>query len=117
MSESGIALMVLLADLLTLSGSVFFLISAIGLLRLPDFFCRVHAPTKAGTLGILLLSLGAVLRSLAQGNLLWLEELAVLVFLALTIPVTSQVLARSALKRRLVQTPRSTGMSADEPEG
>ena len=55
MSETGFEILSLTADLLALGGALFFLISAIGLLRLPDFFCRVHAPTKAATLGVMLL--------------------------------------------------------------
>ena len=99
MISPGLNMVELLADVLALAGAIFFLISAIGLLRLPDFFCRIHAPTKAATLGVMLLSLGAIVRSLAQGNLIWLEDLAILVFVFLTIPVSSQVLARAALNR------------------
>ena len=102
----------LVSEILTLIGALFFLISALGLLRLPDFYCRIHAPTKAGTLGIFLLGLGAVLRSVASGSLLWLEELATLVFLFLTIPVSAQILARTALRRRARQTARTTGRQA-----
>ena len=40
--------------LLSLAGSLFFLTAAVGLLRLPDFYTRAHAPTKAATLGLLL---------------------------------------------------------------
>lgn len=107
MTEAGPGLLVLLAELLTLLGALFFLISAIGLLRLPDFFCRIHAPTKAGTLGVVLLGLGAVLRSLANGDLLWLEELAILIFLFLTIPVSAQVLARAARRRGVARTAKT----------
>ncbi len=84
------------AEILALLGSIFFLISAIGLLRLPDFFCRIHAPTKAATLGTILLGLSSVLRSLGQGTLIWVEDLAIILFLFLTVPVSSQVLARAA---------------------
>jgi multicomponent K+:H+ antiporter subunit G len=101
MSEVGMDLVNLLADLLALAGALFFLISAIGLLRLPDFFCRVHAPTKAATLGVMLLGLSAVIHSIAQGDFAWMEDLAILVFLFLTIPVSSQVLARAARRRRV----------------
>ena len=98
-SDTGLSFGLLTADLLALLGALVFLVSAIGLLRPPDFFCRIHAPTKAATLGVMLLGLGAVLRSLAEGNLVWLEDLAILVFLFLTIPVSSQVLARAARHR------------------
>lgn len=99
MTDPGPAVVVWLSDVLTLIGSLFFLISAMGLLRLPDFFCRIHAPTKAATLGILLLGVGAALRSLERGDFLWLEELAILLFLFLTIPISAQVLARVARRR------------------
>ena len=42
----------LIGALLSLVGSLFFLTAAIGLLRLPDFYTRAHAPTKAATLGL-----------------------------------------------------------------
>ena len=99
MSETGLILLPLFADLLGLVGAFFFLVSAIGLLRLPDFYCRIHAPTKAATLGVMLLGLGAILRTLEQGNLVWVEDVAILVFLFLTIPISSQVLARAARHR------------------
>lgn len=99
MSELTVLMTVWGAELLALAGALFFLISAIGLLRLPDFLCRIHAPTKAATLGVILLGLSSVLRSLGQGNPVWLEDLAVIVFLFLTVPVSSQVLARAASRR------------------
>ncbi len=37
--------------LLSLVGALFYLTAAVGLLRLPDFYSRAHAPTKAATLG------------------------------------------------------------------
>ena len=89
-----------IAEILALAGALFFLISSIGLLRLPDFHCRIHAPTKAATLGVILLGLASVLSSLAQGNLIWLEDLAIVFFLFLTVPVSSQVLARAADRNR-----------------
>ena len=109
MTDSPSGLIVLLADLLALAGSLFFLISAIGLVRLPDFFCRIHAPTKAATLGVFLLGSSAVVRSLAQGDFAWMEDLAILLFLFLTIPVSSQVLAHAARRRGL------TGSEDDAP--
>ncbi len=91
---AGIA--ILAADLLVLAGALFFLVSAIGLLRLPDIYCRIHSPTKAATLGVVLLGAGAVTRSLAQGSFVWIEDLAIIVFLFLTVPISSQVLALAA---------------------
>lgn len=115
MIDAGTGLFELLAEILGLIGSLFFLVAAIGLWRLPDFFCRIHAPTKAATLGVMLLGLSAVVRSLAKGDLLWLEELAILVFLFLTIPISSQVLARAARRRGVRQTANTIDGDSPQP--
>ena len=41
-----------LAAALILVGAFFLLVGAVGLYRLPDFYMRLHAPTKASTLGV-----------------------------------------------------------------
>ena len=115
MSETGSELVAILADLLALTGALFFLISAIGLLRLPDFFCRIQAPTKAATLGVMLLGLSALVRSLAQGELVWLEDLVILLFLFLTVPVSSQVLAQAARRRGIRQVSQTTEGESRQP--
>ena len=83
----------------TLLGAFLFLASAVGLLRLPDFYTRIHAPTKAATLGVALLALASLVRSLPSGDLVWIEDLLIVVFLLLTVPVSSQVLLRAAATR------------------
>ena len=115
MSEWTVVALGWIADLLALAGALSFLLSAIGLLRLPDFYCRIHAPTKAATLGVILLGLASVLRSLGQGNLVWLEDLAIIVFLFLTVPVSSQVLARAARRCGVRQVGEAPGGEDGEP--
>lgn len=115
MSETGVTVLAVSGDFLALGGALFFLISAVGLLRLPDFYCRIHAPTKAATLGVMLLGMSGVLRSLAQGDLVWMEDLAILLFLFLTIPISSQVLARAARRRGVRQTPTTSPKSPQHP--
>ena len=56
-----------LAAALVLVASVFLLVGAIGLVRLPDFYMRLHAPTKASTLGVGGVLLASMLVGLAQG--------------------------------------------------
>ena len=96
----------------TLLGAFLFLASAIGLLRLPDFYSRIHAPTKAATLGVALLGLASVARSLPSGDLVWIEDLLIVVFLLLTVPVSSQVLLRAAATRKVGQTDETRGRPA-----
>ncbi len=100
------------AAVATLAGAFLFLASAIGLLRLPDFYSRVHSPTKAATLGIALLGIASLLRSLPRQDLVWIEDLLIVVFLFLTMPVSSQVLLRAAATRGIAQTSATHGEPA-----
>lgn len=53
---------------LILAGSVFALIGSIGLWKLPDFFMRLHGPTKATTLGVGALVIGSLLYFSTRGD-------------------------------------------------
>ncbi|KPJ97566.1 MAG: hypothetical protein AMS20_16925 [Gemmatimonas sp. SG8_28] len=79
-------------------GAFFVGVAALGVLRMPDLFTRMHAATKAGTLGAGLLLLGAALVLRDP----WVAVRAVLTvaFLALTIPVASHLVARAAYRTR-----------------
>lgn len=62
MSNLPLWLEILLSVLLLIGSGLFALVGALGLLRFPDFYMRLHAPTKATTLGVgglLLASMGA----------------------------------------------------------
>jgi multicomponent K+:H+ antiporter subunit G len=84
---------------LILIGAAFALLGSIGLARLPDFFTRLHGPTKATTLGVGAMVLASALYFSATRPGLSLHEIAVLVFLFITAPVTAHVLAQAALHR------------------
>ena len=73
------------------------LLGAIGLAKLPDFYTRLHAPTKASTLGIGGMTLGSLLYFSWRGAGLSLHELLLMLFLFLTAPLTAHMLAKSAL--------------------
>jgi multicomponent K+:H+ antiporter subunit G len=103
------------AALLALAGSLFFLAGAVGLLRLPDFYTRLHSPTKAATLGLMLLALGSILVDLSRGLEVWLTDALLIVFVLLTIPVSSQMLLRGAAARRVPQAESTTGDAPLEP--
>lgn len=75
-----------------LAGSVFLLLASIGLIRMPDFYSRIQAGTKASTLGTILTYIG--LGFLMPG---WLGKVIVLIlFVLITNPISSHVLARAA---------------------
>jgi multicomponent Na+:H+ antiporter subunit G len=78
-------------------GSLFCLIAAVGMLRLPDTLIRMHAATKAGTLGAGFI---LVAEAVAAGELgTTLRALAVIVFLLLTAPVAAHLIGRAAYHR------------------
>jgi multicomponent K+:H+ antiporter subunit G len=88
-----------LVALLLVVGGAFTLIGAIGLLRFPDFFMRLHAPTKATTLGVGGVLLASLLWSWLHGSVA-LELLLITLFLFVTAPVSANLLAQAALHRR-----------------
>ena len=86
-----------LVSLAVLSGAFFTLVGSIGLLRFPDLLSRLHAPTKAATLGLGLILAGSMLYfvAAAPGADAGREPLIV-VFLFLGAPVGAYMLARAA---------------------
>lgn len=86
-----------LVALLVVAGAAFVLIGALGLVRLADFFSRLHAPTKATTLGVGCLLLASLLHFSSRAPGLSLHELLIMAFLFLTAPISAQLLARTRL--------------------
>ena len=84
----------LAASGLVLSGAAFVLLAAVGILRFPDLFSRMHAATKAAALGLLLVLAGAALRLTNVGDAAKLVLVAILMFL--TAPVAAHMIARAA---------------------
>lgn len=94
------AMETLLAALILL-GSLFVLLGSIGLARLPDFLTRLHGPTKATTLGVgSLLLASALFFSTSDNGGISLHELAILLFLFITAPITAHLLAKAGIHRQ-----------------
>ena len=75
-------------------GVMTFLVSAIGLVRMPDVYTRMHAGTKATTMGTILVIIGAIFTEPS-----WAWKLILLaIFILLTNPLSSSVLARATHK-------------------
>jgi multicomponent K+:H+ antiporter subunit G len=81
----------------------FLLVGAIGLARLPDFYMRLHAPTKASTLGVGGVLVASMLVSAGQGRP-GIAELLITLFVFVTAPVSANLLAQAALHLRLPST-------------
>lgn len=80
-------------------GGVFALVGAVGMLRFGDFFMRLHAPTKATTLGVGGVLVASMLAGWAQGDF-GLQELLITLFLFITAPVSASLMAKAAVHGR-----------------
>jgi len=80
-------------------GGVFALVGAIGMLRFPDFFMRLHAPTKATTLGVGGVLVASLMVAWSQGRF-GVHELLITLFMFITAPVSANLLAKAALHLR-----------------
>jgi multicomponent K+:H+ antiporter subunit G len=95
------------------AGAVFSVIGSLGLLRMPDIFTRLHGPSKATTIGIGSMLVASALYMSLRGPGLSLHEFMISLFIAITTPVGSHLLAKAARHRRL---PGSEGWSADDDQ-
>lgn len=100
----------LLVALLVLLGAVFTFIGSIGLLRLKNFYKRVHAPTLGTTLGTFFMLAASITCFSVLHSRPIFYEILIGVFLTLTTPITLMLLVRAALSRD-----REEG-SADVPQ-
>jgi multicomponent Na+:H+ antiporter subunit G len=80
--------------LLTLGG-IFVLIGGIGALRMPDLYTRMHAASVTDSMGAILVLTGIMLQ--AGWSLATIKLIAILLFLLLTSPTSSNALASAAL--------------------
>ena len=85
-----------LTGLLWIVGSLFALLAAAGVLRMPDVFTRMQASTKASTLGLGCLLAGAALQVGDAASAILL--LSIGAFLLLTTPVSAHVIARASYR-------------------
>lgn len=96
----------MIPDLLALLGSLCFLIASIGLFRMPDSFARIHAATKASSLGVILLTLAAAIEFPTPGAIF--IAVMILILVLLTAPMACQAIASRLLppfkrKREAIQ--------------
>lgn len=85
----------LLSHVLLIAGGFFVLVGTVGLVRMPNFFTRLHAAGVTDTLGVGLVLLGLVV--IAGLELQSLKLLLILAFILLTGPTATHALAKAAL--------------------
>lgn len=84
-------------------GALFILLAAIGLLRFPDVYTRSHAASKAATLGICSVLLGAAVGLEAAGAVV--RAALAMIFLLTGLPVAAQLVARAAFRAGVLPAP------------
>ncbi len=105
-----------IVSILLLIGGFFILIGSIGLVKMPDFFMRLHGPTKATTLGmagILVASMFFFSTSEAQ---LSMKELLISLFLFITAPISAYMMIKSAIHHKLTAIKRTKGIDNIEDD-
>ncbi|RVH18234.1 monovalent cation/H(+) antiporter subunit G [Sinorhizobium meliloti] len=84
---------------LMLVGAATTLIGSLGLLRLPDFYARLHAPTIATSGGTILLCLASILCFAVLQSRWVFHEVLIIFFVTVTTPVTLMLLGQATLYR------------------
>lgn len=102
----------IIGGIIAILGSIFLLLGSIGLIRMPDAYNRIQAGTKASTLGTILSISG--LFFFFPG---WVGKLIILIlFVLITNPVSSHVLARAAYHIKVPLSPKTTVDKLKEKE-
>lgn len=114
----------LLVSFLIVVGGIFALVGSYGLIKLPDLMSRLHAPTKATTLGVGGTLLASMVYFAAFGGGFTVHELLITLFLFLTAPITANFLAKAYMHQAIqpetlpsTSTGGETGWATfDDPE-
>ena len=99
----------ILTAVMWMAGAAFALLAALGVLRMPDVFTRMQASTKASTLGLGCLLIGAALQLGDFASVV--RAVSIMAFILLTTPVAAHVIARAAY---LADVPVWEGTVLDE---
>lgn len=82
-------------------GGIFALVGSIGLVRLPDLMSRLHAPTKATTLGLGGFLIASILYFMTANTPFTFHEALITFFLFITAPITAHFIAKSFILRHV----------------
>lgn len=83
----------LIGDVLILIGSIFVLLSAIGIVKMPDYLMKLQAASKASAFGIIIILIGG---KFVYFNMIYLSSsIVIIIFLLLTTPIAAHALAKA----------------------
>lgn len=96
-------LMEILVSFFLIIGAFFTLVGGIGMVKLPDLFMRLHAPTKSSTLGLGSFLIAAMIYA-AFHSRFGFAELLITLLAFITAPVSANLIAQAAIHLRLRST-------------
>ena len=97
----------ILLSVLVLIGALFILLGSVALVKLPDFFMRLHGPTKATTLGTGAILIASAIYFSVHLEGISLHEVLITLFLFITSPVGAHLMAKAALHLKLKPVKRT----------
>lgn len=101
----------IILSVLIILGGFFTLVGSLGLFKLPDFFMRLHGPTKASTLGVGAVLIASAIYFSFTTDEISLHEVLVTLFLFITAPVSAHLMAKAALHIKVRQDKRTLNKS------
>ncbi|WP_042146059.1 MULTISPECIES: Na+/H+ antiporter subunit G [unclassified Pseudoalteromonas] len=105
-----------IVSILLLLGGAFILIGSIGLNKMPDFFMRLHGPTKATTLGMAGILIAAMVYFSVTTDTISLKEILISIFLLITAPITGYMLIKAAIHHKLDAKKSTKGLDNIEED-
>lgn len=105
----------ILLAVLVLIGALFILFGSVALVKLPDFFMRLHGPTKATTLGTGAILIASAIYFSGHVDGISLHEVLITLFLFITAPVGAHLMAKAALHQKIQQIERTRHITPDRP--
>lgn len=110
----NVSLLPWLASLLVLAGGLFCLLGAIGVVRLPDCYSRMHAASKAGALGAVLILAGVAAATSGEAAM---EALFALFVVLATAPLAAHAVSRAAYRAGIKPVTGPLGNALEERAG
>ncbi len=93
----------LIVSFFLIVGGVFALVGSFGMIKLPELMTRLHAPTKATTLGVGGVLLASMTQSWLLDGIATFHELLITIFMFLTAPVTAHFIAKAHIHRHITR--------------
>lgn len=91
----------IIIDLLFLIGVFFTVAGVVGMLRMPDTYCRLQSSTNIATMGAIPIALAFAIHGFANGNAaIGIKSLVIILFLVITNPIAAHAMTRAAYKSK-----------------